>query len=272
VTDSPVVEPFVIGWADPGQVSGWFAHSLQETLRAAGTDIYRGHFRVESGPRIAEARNDIVRSFLTREDWKDVEWLLMVDADMSWHPSAIEELFRGMRNTEGKVTHPVVGGLCFGGGHGQIMPTTYRVVDPATNNGSPVGIVTEWKEGEFVEVDATGAAFLLIHRGILEILGGLHGDPHPWFAEGVYAGRTFGEDWTFCMRVRTGDGTNAWPIYVATSAKVGHHKTVLLDETMWRTGQSNLTPVAPPPQAIELTEQRIIVPNRAMRRATIKVK
>lgn len=56
--------------------------------------------------------------------------------------------------------------------------------------------------------------------------------PTPWFHESVYKGQEFGEDWTFCLKVRMME----YPIYVATDAKTGHMKQLEMNEEMWRTG------------------------------------
>jgi hypothetical protein len=181
-----------------------------------------------------------VRNFLAKESWKDAEWLLMVDADMTFDENAVRDILAGVRNESGKVMTPVVGGLCFGGGHGMIFPTMYRIVEPESNHGNAISIVSDYADGELVEVDATGAAFLLIHRGVLEHLARVHEEPLPWFAPGVYKEMEYGEDWTFCMRVRK----LGYPIFVNTSVKVGHMKEVELNEQMYHAGTSGLTAVS----------------------------
>ena len=80
-------ERVVICWADPGEVLGRFMDSVlrvmyqsQEAVSTGAATDYSvvGHVRIESGPRIAAARNNLVRSFLDKEEWSDVEWLLML--------------------------------------------------------------------------------------------------------------------------------------------------------------------------------------------------
>ena len=269
-----MVEPFAIGWCDPGEVSGRFAISLFQTQLAArgedGSNLLPAAIRIGTGPRIARARNDIVRTFLSSPECDDVKWLLMVDSDMAWEPEAIAALFEGMYGEDGKILHPVIGGLCFAGGNGFIAPTMYRVVDPNTNDGDPITYVSDWVEGEVVPVDATGAAFLLIHRGILEALATLHAEPYPWFADGVHAGHEFGEDWGFCARVRQ----QGWPIHVATAAKISHFKSVALTEEMWRTGRHGLENKVSPPTPKD-GPNGLIIPmakNREQRRAEARAR
>jgi hypothetical protein len=276
-----VIEQVVLAWADPGNVSGRFMQSVMNLMYASEQAFQRGdtpgytvagHLRVESGPRIASARNFLVRNFLIDDKFRDVEWLLMLDADMTFDASVLEHLFEGVRTAEGKIARPVVGGLCFAGGHGGIYPTMYRIVDPKTNGGDAISIVTDFEEDEVVEVDATGAACLLIHRGVLEYLAENYEEPCRWFAESVYLGQEFGEDWTFCVRIRQANV----PIYVNTAAKTGHVKSVVMDEEMWRTGAVALKPLAPAPAPkLEVVEGGLILPsgpNREQRRAAARVR
>lgn len=279
------VERIIIGWVDPGDVSGRFMDSVMRVMYAGEkafvsgalpTTVLAGHVRIESGPKISTARNTMVRRFLECEEWNDVEWLLMLDSDMTFDESILPALFSQIRTPEGKICRPVVGGLCFGGGHGSIIPTMYEIVDPKTNNDNPVRVITDWEEGQIVEVDATGAACLLIHRGVLEHLATIYPEPAPWFTESMYAGLEFGEDWTFCLRVRKEE----IPIYVNTNAKVGHMKQIELNEETWRTGQIGLQSHAPPPEKIKKAsglimppQARLVTgPNREQRRAAARVK
>lgn len=244
-----MTDAVALAWCDPGEVSGRFVDSVLRVTYASMADLITGvrdyhqvvgHLRVESGPMLAKSRNQLVRNFLSHEKWADCEWLLMLDADMTFDENAVRDILASVRNEEGKVMTPVVGGLCFGGGHGAIFPTMYRIVDPETNHGNAISIVSEYESGELVEVDATGAAFLLIHRGVLEHLSTVHEEPLPWFAPGVYKGMEYGEDWTFCMRVRK----LGYPIFVNTAVKVGHMKAVELTEEMYHTGAAGLRSVS----------------------------
>ncbi|HWD97376.1 MAG TPA: hypothetical protein VG246_13225 [Acidimicrobiales bacterium] len=243
------VERVALCWTEPGEVHGRFMDSVLQLIYADKNAVVTGerahecvigHTFTESGPRIGHARNSLVRSFLTKESWSEVEWLLMIDADMIFTPDALEHIFDGVRSEEGKIVRPLVGGLCFGGGSGTIIPTMYRFVDPDTNDGSAVMVVNAWAEDEIVEVDATGAAFLLMHRGVLESMKSSYPEPCPWFAESVYKTQEFGEDWTFCMRARQ----LGFPIYVDTRVKIGHMKPVNLNEEMYRTGSAGLKSIS----------------------------
>ena len=231
-----LIEPVVLAWAHPGQVSGRFMDSVLRVLLADRFEVNEGrpskvvsYMYVESGPRIASARNHIVRQFLANEHYAAAEWLLMLDADMTFTPETVATVFAGVRDDAGNLARPIVGGLCFGGGHGAIMPTMYELCAPEENEGVPMRVIDSWEPGSVVPVDATGAAFLLIHRSVLVAMAEQFPEPVPWFAESVHAGREFGEDWTFCLKARR----MGYPICVNTNAKVGHMKEVCLDENAW---------------------------------------
>lgn len=211
----------VIGWVHPGHVSARFMDSMLDTIRA---DAARGtHSRIKgtiacsSGPRIASARNGVVQRFLAM----DANWLLMVDTDMVFRPADVTRLLDSASEDK-----PIVGGLCFGGGRTErIYPTMYRLRKPEHGE-SPVEIITDYPEG-MCEIDATGAAFLLMHRQALEKIGAEYAGVAPWFIEGsVYHGISFGEDWAFCMRAKQ----LGFPIYVHTGVKIGHEKPQVIDE------------------------------------------
>jgi hypothetical protein len=251
-----VSEQVVLAWADPGDVSGRFMDSVMRVMYASEQQVAKGvresfivagHARVESGPRIGAARNQLVRMFLSKDEWKDVEWMLMLDADMTFGEDLLYTLLHDVRNDDGSLKRAVVGGLCFGGGHGAIWPTMYSIVDPEENGGNAVNIISDFTEGEIVKVDATGAACLLIHRRVLEYMATIYEEPTPWFVESIYKGQEFGEDWTFCARLRS----HGIEIFVNTAAKIGHLKSILMDEKMWRTGDVGLVSPAPPKEQIK---------------------
>ena len=263
------VEPLVIAWVHPGEVNGRFMDSVlglfyadRERAHKHGTTAITGTVWVESGPRIAHSRNLLVRRFLSNAAWAGTEWLLMLDADMTFSDTLLDNLFDGVRDDKGNLQRLIVGGLCFGGGHNSIVPTMYQIVDPKENGGSPVRVITEWDDGDVVPVDATGAACLLVHRSVYEHFATTYGEPVPFFAESVYGGVEFGEDWTFCMRAMQ----QKIPIVVNTAAKLGHMKLIQMDENSWR-GGSNLTKIEGYSAGKKLaTVTPITTPNRKARR------
>lgn len=211
----------LIGWCHPGTVRGEFNDALCALLVRDAT--HDGHVTrrggtvgVRSGPRIAEARNQIVAAFLAMDDEAAPEWLWMVDTDMVFTADCLDRMLK----TADAGECPIVGGLCYATAD---RPVMFRVT------GSVVERVVEWSPGELVDVDATGAACLLIHRSVLAALREVDPDgAYPWFVEGATTsrGELLGEDTAFCMRARS----LGFRIAVDTSIRVGHVKSTVIGE------------------------------------------
>ena len=167
-----------------------------------------------SGPRIAAGRNHLVESFLAT----DAEWLFMVDDDMSFDGNVLER-FLEVADPE---RAPIVGGLAFGTGRDGMFPTMFRV-HPEWKVPTRID---QWPLGETVEVDATGAACLFIHRSVFERMAEEYSEPWQWFQETTLNGNSVGEDMTFCLRARS----LGFPIVVDTSIRFGHVKPRIIDE------------------------------------------
>jgi len=172
-----------------------------------------------SGPLICNARNDIVRAFL---ESTSCEWLLMVDADMAW--GGADDIYR-LLDTANERSATVVGGLCFKVDEdGRVGPTLYR----AEGAGGYVRI-DDFGDG-VVEVDATGTAFLLVHRSAFEkVRQAAVGGPQPWFREDIVGDVVFGEDITFCRRLRAVGER----IFVDTRVEVDHRKAAVYNRATW---------------------------------------
>lgn len=218
-----------LSWISPGTVSTRFMDSVLGIMR---DERVVGHISIISGPRIAQARNDVCHSFLANS--AKPEWLVMLDSDMTFDADLIEKLL----DASHEKLRPAVGGLCFGGGRvGIPFPTLYKLVDPAKNNGKVTEVIWNYPKDALCKVDATGAACLILHRELLmqmqdkfATMPDGHVNPHPWFAETVHLGHEYGEDWTFCMRLKQ----MKVPLYVHTGIKLGHIKTQNYDEDFYR--------------------------------------
>lgn len=217
-----------VGWCDGEQVSHFFADSM---LGLYGADHrhpggplildHGGHIAMMSGPRIAAARNDIVRAFLEKSN---AGWLLMVDSDMNFAAEDFYKLYEAADKDE----RPIIGGLYFSGDVKNCAPVMYRLVPTTEEQTNPVEPIEEWPRGQIIKVHATGCGFLLMHRDALVKIGApYYESPYPWFMEGtIYKGLAFGEDWAFCMRaIEAG-----YPIHVHTGVSLGHIKPTELDE------------------------------------------
>lgn len=218
-----------LAYCSPGEVATTFHESIS-MLKDRDPRIV-GHVSMVSGPRISGARNDMVRMFLSHP--KKPEWLLMLDADMIFPDDLVDQLLEA---SNPKV-RPVVGGLCFGGGRvGIPFPTLYTLTDPKTNNGRMTKVVLDYPRDALCKVDATGAACLFMHRDVLLQMAEQYGktpdgysNPHPWFSETVHQGFEYGEDWTFCMRLKQ----MGIPLYVHTGIRLGHDKRHVYDEEFY---------------------------------------
>lgn len=197
----------------PGHVRAELMTTLIQVILNQKSRVNSLIFR-QSGPLIDAARNRICEEFLQLED----EWLWFVDSDMVLEQDTLEKLLA----VADPKTHPIVGALCFGrDAEGIIFPTMYRLAD---TEGTFQRAETVPEEG-LVEVDATGAACLLIHRDALKTIGDRQQAPFKWFQETQIKDALVGEDVTFCFRARDA----GYPIYVDCSNRIGHVKDVLLD-------------------------------------------
>jgi hypothetical protein len=207
-----------------------------------------GSIELLTGPRVAEGRSQIVDTFLTDPIYKNVDWLFMIDSDMTFEQDSLCQLlghaYSG--NRKAKARKPdcyIIGGLCFAGGRSQMYPTIYAGAIRKAFDGLDQVVpepVKEYPRNSLIKVLATGAAFMLVHRQVLQHMAkpfpdgfstDAHGqpNPHPWFVEGLSKGVQFGEDIAFCMRA----SSLGYPTYVHTGVRTGHIKTLELNEELW---------------------------------------
>lgn len=208
----------------------WFQsiHELTMHQIVEHPDTFGGVLPIRYGTGgLPEARNTAAAKFLA----SDCEWLLWVDTDMGFGPTAAAELLAAA-NAE----RPVVGALCFvngevsrdgyGGYITRPYPTIYRW---ARNPNGDTGFVPDlhYKRDELVKCDATGSAFVLVHRSVFEKV---HAKCGPnWYTPILEpnSGRPFSEDMSFCIRlVEVGV-----PVHVHTGVRTTHLKPVWLQES-----------------------------------------
>ena len=213
----------VLAFIHPGQTSSYFTESMLTTVLsvAAGATTWQlaNVLQEWSSANVSAARNTVTDRFL---DGGVGDWLLWVDADMQWEPSALDLLMESAHPTD----RPIVGGLCFGMSSGELVPTIYQWA--RTDDGELVTYrVANYERDALIRCAATGAAFILIHRSVLEAMRAAHFNPAFTFFQEVQMGsRPVGEDITFCIRA----GQLGFPVHVDTRAKIGHHKSQLLTE------------------------------------------
>ena len=215
-------------------------HSFHVSLMAVVNHDVAHHQRLfgEAGPLmmragtggLVDARNRIMAYFL---DQSEAEWLWMVDTDMGFPANVVDLLV----DAADPAARPVVGALCFslrqgdGDGLGGYLtwpqPTIYGWGQDASGNAGFVA-AADYPRDTLVQVNGTGAACILIHRGAAEKLRAEHGDT--WFDPVKYPdGRWVSEDLSFCWRL----GRLGIPIYVHTGIRTTHAKTVWVGEREW---------------------------------------
>lgn len=214
----------MIGNVHGGSYSAAFTGSLVRSLMydVATSRCLAGFLNDWSSANISCSRNTVVEQFLAHDS--QAEWLLFIDSDMQWEHTAVEQLLA----SADPETAPIVGGLCFGATDDALFPTIYRLVN---RDDGPVCVrAGNYPHDELVPCDATGAAFLFIHRRVLEAMRDrAFNATFPWFQETEMSGRPVGEDITFCLRARQ----LGFPIHVDTRVKVGHHKSTIYTEAMF---------------------------------------
>lgn len=235
-TTCVVAQRICLAFIHGGDTAGAFTESVATTLiKDQGRHISHV-FGFQSSPRIATARCMVVAHFL--EELRDCDWLWFLDSDMAWDYEAARLLFE----TADRKNVPILGGLCFAGGRSYtesgkptMFPTIYRLI--ADEDGSPsIDRVTDFPRNELIEVGATGAACLLIHRSVLvemfkryRYMPDGHENPFPWFAETVLKGKQYGEDTSFCLRAQA----CGFKVHVHTGVDIKHRKSMFLDTAMW---------------------------------------
>lgn len=161
-------------------------------------------------------RNDLV--YRMRGDW-----LLFIDDDMVWHPEQIVQLIQSRE----KYDLDMVGALCFRRSPPH-QPTLFMRRFP---NDGPFNYLEDWPEDTAVEVDATGMAFIIIHKRVFERMVAFY-EKQPDWKMPPYEERDFtkappnffqwnggfGEDLQFCINAKQSGSK----IYVDTSIEVRH--------------------------------------------------
>jgi len=167
---------------------------------------------IVQGNVLVHQRNQCIRDF-------DGDWILFIDSDMVFQPHMVKEIIQ----TREKFDFDMLGGLC----HQRMEPYQPTVYRRAANDAHGYTYLEQWEEGAAVEVDATGMAFVIIHKRVFDrILQKNIGTdlppleerkrmaPPPFFKwEGEY-----GEDFTFCQEAKASGSR----IYVDTTIEIGH--------------------------------------------------
>ncbi|HEY3485459.1 MAG TPA: hypothetical protein VGK49_08735 [Ilumatobacteraceae bacterium] len=198
-----------------------------------GQRIWRGGYSIQGATSsgVVEGRNEVVREFLE----SSAEWLFFIDSDMGWEPDGLEQLMAAADPVE----RPIVGGLCFGfgpvgdvlgAGHSVVKRPFPTIFDLAETE-DDVAFRPRWAyvPGELQECAATGGAFVIIHRSVLEAIAAEWGDV--WFDRMKHpkGKRLWGEDTSFCMRARM----LGFPTFVHAGVQTSHSKVIQVTQDVY---------------------------------------
>lgn len=171
-------------------------------------------WQVIEGSILPSQRNELVQRMLG-------DWILFIDSDMSFQPDAIGRLVKVREEHD----LDIVGGLCFQRKE-PYQPTLYMREQPTSGGYS---FLEKW-DTDLVEVDATGFAFILIHRRVFERMVRVYEErpdfvwpsvedrkrmPPPNFFRWMDG---FGEDLRFCQDAKA----IGCRIYVDTRIEIDH--------------------------------------------------
>ena len=177
-----------------------FFHSFVEMDRPSFTFLH-----ADNGP-IHELRNNLIDKALEIGATK----LMMMDTDQVYHTQTITRLLSHQL--------PVVGALV----HRRYPPFDSLMMKKVAINETTDGYesIDEWKDGELVEVDATGAGCLMFNMSVFRKI------PRPWFkAQYNPDGSPIGEDFGFCQDLKAA----GYRIFVDTSVPAGHLTTMVVN-------------------------------------------
>lgn len=226
----------------PADNPGRFTDSVSQTLLYDGyhhrylVDPPGGVMSMQSSPRVAEARSQVIDEFLNPDSpYAGAEWLWWTDADATFEK---DTLARMMEHAHAQDV-PILGALAFGGASPDTMfPTVYRLLPPENGEGWGMDRVDDYPRDTLVKVGATGCHCVLVHRQVFVAMSAKFGrlpdgrhNPYPWYAEGTVnrAGSPIGEDVNFCIKAQA----LGIPVHVHTGIKTGHVKDIVLDEQLW---------------------------------------
>lgn len=142
------------------------------------------------------------------------DWILFIDDDMVWDPQAVASLIQ----TRDEHDLDMLGALCFRRSAPH-QPTLFMREGPTFGT---YNYLERWDD-DIIEVDATGMAFIVIHKRVFERIAGTEMPPYD-----VRAGHkppnffrwegALGEDLRFCQDARE-SGSRIW---VDTRLEIGH--------------------------------------------------
>ena len=205
----------LLGYVHAGWVRAEFMACVLQLQQSPARRLISRVSAQSGGTLISYGRNMLTEEFLG----SPCQWMLMVDTDMTFTPGQVETILAAGDPVE----RPIISGVCAtlnNDGTGTV-PAIYSAerdeTGTVTHFTSQLGAV---HASGLMLVDGCGAAFLLIHRSVMEKI-----PPGEWFREGITpSGGIRGEDLAFCMRATEA----GFPIWAHCGLRIGHMKTVCM--------------------------------------------
>lgn len=177
---------------------------------------------------MASSRNSGVRQFLET----DAPYLFWIDTDMGFRPDIIERLWRAGEH----LSLRVIGALCYtvnrgfaDGMNGHDTRAIPTILD-WRSDGRGFTPQLDYEEDSLIRCDATGSAALLIHRSCFERIKEAEGEVWYHRIKSPMSAEFFGEDLSFCLRLRK---LNI-PVYIDTGVETSHAKTAWVSSRQYR--------------------------------------
>lgn len=156
--------------------------------------------------RIDDLRNAAVKSAMDCEEFSHI---LFLDIDHYHHPDTIPMLLSREQS--------IVSGLSFRRSE-PYDPIMFKQVEDRFEN------VTEWTDGDLVEVDAIGAASLLVETDVFKKM------QSPWFQMNYpFKSGVVSEDFAFCLKAKE----KGYKIWCDTSCTNNHIGVLNVNKDVW---------------------------------------
>jgi len=202
-----------VGNINPGSVSTEFSDSLAALVLADHTNgwhLFQGKLEGRSGSNVSKSRNELVSRFLKT----DGEWLLFLDSDMVFPHDTILRLLLAARAAGTKI----IGGLAVMVTPDGPIPTLYQ---PGESPTEVTRVMLNAPDDQILQVAATGAACLMVHREVFEAIQASSDDKEfCWFQEQVLNTRWVSEDVSFCLLA----AKHRYTVFVDCTLSIGHAK------------------------------------------------
>ncbi len=225
VVSSSVNERISIGWVDPEQVSGHFAHSIATQARDLEYFGSAGRIHRASASQPIVARNRICQDFL---DDDDAEWLWMVDADMVFDKGHVMKLWSAASEHDVKM----VTGLAFIYMESKMpVPSLFHEQEDGS-----LRLLFNYVPSETAEVAACGLASVLVAREVLESMEAPRHPDYRWFDfllnedVGINNDEMTGIDVQFFVRARQ----LGYTLMVEPSAETHHIEEMAIGVDEWK--------------------------------------